>query len=143
MVGIAAVEAPVVLGIGSLALCRCQALEYPQTPLAQLAMRDRLLAGAVGQRLRGLQRTPQIAGIEVIEGFWREALGEQQRLRHSLLVQWAVEVTLDARLRVPGRLAVADNDESGRCHSLLFHAQATRHSKPFKYSPSGKFSATG
>src|SRR5262245_27092990 len=74
-------------------------------------------AGAVGERLSGLQCPPQVACVEVIEGLRRQMLSQQQRLRHTFLVQWAVEVTLDAAHRIPGGLAVAHHDESGRCHA--------------------------
>jgi hypothetical protein len=65
----------------------------------------------------GFPGAQQVAGVDHVDGLARgERAGQALGLPAPGVVQRNVELALDARVHVPGGLAVADGDDAGGVH---------------------------
>ncbi len=116
--------APAFAGLGMIALDLGpgQALEDAEGALAQAALGPRHEARGPGQRLGGLPGALQVARVERRDALVGQRRGDARRLPAALVVERHVELALDARVDVPGRLAVADGEDAG--DGAVRHARA-------------------
>ena len=89
-----------------------QPFPFPEENLTQGGPRLGLQVDGGANDLGGLEGARQVAGIQAGEAARGETSAEQRSLAPSQLGQWRVELTLDAVLLVPRRLAVADEDKA-------------------------------
>ena len=90
-----------------------QPFPLAEVDLAQLGQRHRLPAEALGERLRSLTATCQIAAVKAGPAPAGEPFGKPLRLLAAALRKRRIELSLDLPEAVPGRLRVAREDQSG------------------------------
>ena len=118
--GFALTPAAGVIGLGAFDLGVGAALEAAEAAFAQARVGDQWRASPQGQRLRGGPGALQVAAVDggqrlVGLGFglgFGNTLGQPFGLPAAGLVQRNVELALDARLGIPGRLAVAQDEQA-------------------------------
>lgn len=94
-----------------------QTLPFTQKDLPQRFFRIRLSAYRRGDGLRGFEGSLQVTGVEARETAAREAPAQPVCLAPPLIRERGVQLSLDAALSVPGRLSVANEQESRRRRS--------------------------
>jgi len=106
------------IGKSRCAFFRRQALQDSQVSLTQPGAQHGLHTGALHVGLDRLPCATEVAAINGIEGFVREVVAEQFRLCESLVIEWAIQVALNAPLRVPNGLAMTNHHEL--CHFFQY-----------------------
>ena len=106
-----------VLRPGFVDLVEGLAFEHPEAPLAQTGVRHHVHAGRLGDRPRGFVGAREVAGIDRGQGLPAEGVAHAAGLPTPGLVQLDVELPLDARVHVPGRLAMPRGDDARGFHA--------------------------
>src|SRR4051812_2106683 len=105
-----------VLGPVLLDLVEGLALEHAEAPLAQTRVRDHRDARGIPDGAGRLVRAPEVAGVHGAQLLAGERLPHAARLPPPGVVQLDVELALDPRVHVPGRLAMPYGNDAGGVH---------------------------
>ena len=112
--GIALAPAPRLLGKALLDLGKSEAFEAAEATLAQTGLGAQMQARTAGHHARSLAGAGQIAGVDRVQALAGQGLRQPLRLPAAGLVQFDVELALDAGGHVPRGLAVANGDDARR-----------------------------
>ena len=121
---------------------RREALQHAEMTFAQLrCARDGLWLPLRDRRCSPV-RANQVTRINGMEFLDAQMPADGIGLRKADVIQWDVQMPLNAAFGIPRGFAMADKDQLRR-QPIAFVIHAMRHNNPFKYSPSGKASDTG
>src|SRR5712692_5114736 len=109
-------------------LVRVEALPIAEEDLAQLLHRSGLDTQRRGDRSCGLAGAKQVTCVQRLDLPACQSPRHTARLLISLLGQRRIKLALDAALAIPGRLAVADEDQPRGWWSTLSGPGTLRHS---------------
>src|SRR5262245_11934813 len=78
-----------------------QTLENPVVSFSQACVRLDRMPRAAGNDFGGRAGAPEVAAHQAVERFACQSLRDAFGLRHTLLIEWAVEVALDSAEPIP------------------------------------------
>jgi hypothetical protein len=92
------------------------ALKLAKATFPQAGVREQRAGSHSGNRLGGLPGTPQVTGVDGIDGFICQRAADTTGLPEADLIERNVQMSLNTIANVPGGFAMAHSDDAGGLH---------------------------